>query len=85
MSDDSIIAEYHAECMRKGTYLVDPTEKLTWFPVGATNASYLIRASDTPLPTTPPGFDDPPPPVELMMICRVCFPFFLLLILTSIY
>ena len=69
---DETIAKYRKSCLAKGTYLAALDEELTWFPVKATNSSYLIRASDAPSPTGPLNPDDRPAPVELAMICKVC-------------
>lgn len=75
-STEEAVATYRETCLKNGTYLAVPSEEYTWFSVGATNASYLIQASDAPDPADPVDSDYRPPPAELLLICKV---FFLLL------
>ena len=60
----------------KGTYLAELREELTWYQVGDTNTSYLIRASDAPSSTETLESSDPPIAADLVMIVKVVFSHF---------
>ena len=66
-----VIATCREICLKKGGYLAAPSEDLAWYTVGATNASYLIRASDMPSDANPLEPGTRPAPVELSMIVKV--------------
>ena len=76
MPPQETFAKYRKACVAKGTYLAAPSEDFVWYTVEATKASYLIRASDAPSPTTTLEPGDRPAPAELTMIVKVFRPAF---------
>ena len=63
--------KYRGESLKTGRYLAAPSEEFVWYTLPATNASYLIHASDAPSSSEEADPAHRPPPAELVMIIKV--------------